>query len=376
MLKNVHGGMQLIANDKIHAIFRSLVEDIVSGKYSVGQRLPTDKELAGRFATSRINVFRALEQLKRLGLISSRKRAGTVVIAAPDTELSRQLLNDSSRVVYCLKSATPNFVHWNEETCTSLAKRLSRVRLKLQCLPLPTRREDLSRIITESMCSGAAGLIILPDSDDSDFLNVNSDLLVDVSTPILMLNRGNDTSRLDFVNSVNIDVMGDAIRMGVLLRKNGFRRMLIPGANYFHASNLWPRIRVVGLQLGFRGDGVSAPELTENTPDEIDLCLDRAQADPDLVIAAIHPAFARKILEAADRRNLKRATDFNLVCFDDDPAYADCQLTTTSIRKAELGDVIGKLLIETSRNPDNFVWNSVRVASAVVQRTSCRPLHM
>jgi len=37
--------------------------------------------------------------------------------------------------------------------------------------------------------------------------------------------------------------------------------------------------------------------------------------------------------------------------------------------------VIGKLLVETSRHPDNFVWHSVRVASALVQRSSCRPLH-
>ena len=366
----------MIANDKIHAIFRSLVEDIVSGKYSVGQRLPTDKELAGRFATSRINVFRALEQLKRLGLISSRKRAGTVVIAAPNAELSQQLLNDSSRVVCCLKSATPNFVHWNEDTCAALARRLARARLRMECRPLPDRREDLARIITEAMCSGAAGLIILPDSGDSDFLNLNSDLLVDVSTPILMLNRGNDTSRLDFVNSVNIDVMGDAIRMGVLLRKNGFKRMLVPGVGRFHANNIWPRTRVAGLQLGFRGEGIRPPEITENSPDEIDFCLDRALADPELVIAAIHPIYARKILEAAERRQLKPAADFNLVSFDDDPAYADCQLTTTSIRKSELGDIIGKLLIETARHPDNFVWNSVRVASAIVQRTSCRPLHL
>ena len=39
----------------------------------------TDKELAKSFGTSRIDVFRALERLKKCGLINSRKRAGTVV---------------------------------------------------------------------------------------------------------------------------------------------------------------------------------------------------------------------------------------------------------------------------------------------------------
>jgi DNA-binding GntR family transcriptional regulator len=107
--------LSMIGNDKIHAIFRTLVEEIASGKYIVGQRLPTDKELAKTFNTSRINVFRALEQLKQLGIISSRKRAGTVVIAMPNAELIQQLLNDSSKVVYCLISSKVNYHLQNRE---------------------------------------------------------------------------------------------------------------------------------------------------------------------------------------------------------------------------------------------------------------------
>ena len=112
----------MTAEDKKHAIFRALVEEIVSGKFQIGSRLPTDRELAARFGTSRINVFRALEQLKQQGIIISRKRAGTVVVAMPDAGESQQLLNDSSRTVYCLRSGTPQFVHWDEETMSTLEK--------------------------------------------------------------------------------------------------------------------------------------------------------------------------------------------------------------------------------------------------------------
>ena len=65
----------MIANDKIHAVFRSLVEEIVSGNIRIGSRLPTDRELATRFNTSRISVFRALEQLKQLGVNTESKEA-------------------------------------------------------------------------------------------------------------------------------------------------------------------------------------------------------------------------------------------------------------------------------------------------------------
>ena len=46
----------MIGNNKIHAIFRSLVEGIVSGKYEIGQRLPTDKELAKSFGIEAVIV--------------------------------------------------------------------------------------------------------------------------------------------------------------------------------------------------------------------------------------------------------------------------------------------------------------------------------
>lgn len=363
----------MIGNNKIHAIFRSLVEGIVSGKYEIGQRLPTDKELAKSFGTSRIDVFRALERLKKCGLINSRKRAGTVVISIPDPELSQQLLNDSSRTVYCLRSGTPQFVHWNNETLNVLEKRLTKEHFQLRLLTLPAKREDFARIITDTMRFGVAGLIIFPDSDDSEFLDENSDLLVDISTPIIMLNRGNDISRLDFISSANIDVMGDAIRMGVILRKNGFKKMLVPGANHYENCK-WSRTRVTGLQLGFRGEGISEPELPEKSPAEAEYCLNRAVADKNLIIAAIHPCFARKILEQAAEKNLTPGVDFNLVSFDDNPEFANCQLTTTRVKKAALGEIIGKLFLDISRHPDNFVWDSIRVASEVVQRSSCRSL--
>ena len=365
----------MIANDKIHAVFRGLVEEIISGNYPVGSRLPTDRELAARFNTSRINVFRALEQLKQLGIINSRKRAGTVIAAIPDAELSRELLNNSSRMVYCLKSATPHFIHWNAQTFAALEKRLEYASLQLHYLTIPGSRDELQKIIDESMSTGAAGLIIMPDSEDSDFLNFNSDLLIDVSTPIVMLNRGNDVSRLDFVNSVNLDNMGDAIRMGVLLRKNGFKRMLVPGANGFSRC-VWGKKRLAGLELSFQGPGITRPEYPACNRFEMDYCLDRALADKDLILAALHQMSAAQLLDAAAKRQLTAGKDFNLVTFDDDPAFAGYELTSTKVRHAAVGDMIGKLLLNSRKDRDESIWNSIRIAGELIQRTSCRKLEV
>ncbi len=57
----------------------TLREEIVSGVYPVGARLPTEDALCDRFSVSRYTVREALRLLREDGLVSSRKRAGTVV---------------------------------------------------------------------------------------------------------------------------------------------------------------------------------------------------------------------------------------------------------------------------------------------------------
>lgn len=67
------------------SIFRqiagALEDEIRSGTPAVGERLPSEAELAGRFGASRHTVRQALGQLKARGLIESRQGRGSVVVA-------------------------------------------------------------------------------------------------------------------------------------------------------------------------------------------------------------------------------------------------------------------------------------------------------
>lgn len=53
--------------------------DIASGRYAPGDRLPSEPELAQRFATTRATVAKALQQLVFEGIISRRIGSGTFV---------------------------------------------------------------------------------------------------------------------------------------------------------------------------------------------------------------------------------------------------------------------------------------------------------
>ena len=57
----------------------ALVEDILSGRYHPGDRLPTEHELCARYGVSRTPVTRALSELAAEGVVLRRRRHGTFV---------------------------------------------------------------------------------------------------------------------------------------------------------------------------------------------------------------------------------------------------------------------------------------------------------
>jgi GntR family transcriptional regulator len=61
-------------------VARVLRKEIVDGVYPVGSQLPTEHELSERFSVSRYTVREALRRLREDNLVSSRPRAGTMVV--------------------------------------------------------------------------------------------------------------------------------------------------------------------------------------------------------------------------------------------------------------------------------------------------------
>lgn len=63
-------------------IAKALGEQIASGKFAVGDALPTEARLCRRYGVSRYTAREALRQLRDAGLITRRPRAGTTVASA------------------------------------------------------------------------------------------------------------------------------------------------------------------------------------------------------------------------------------------------------------------------------------------------------
>jgi len=74
-----------------------LLNQIANGEYHLGDRLPTEQEMAAQFALSRVTVRLALESLEREGIVERQRARGTFLRALPATyrrdHLPRQRLD-------------------------------------------------------------------------------------------------------------------------------------------------------------------------------------------------------------------------------------------------------------------------------------------
>src|ERR1700726_3162252 len=67
---------------KYQQVVEAVKNEILSGRYQPGQKLPSEAALVKRFGASRITVGRALRELRQAGLIQSRAGSGSYVSPA------------------------------------------------------------------------------------------------------------------------------------------------------------------------------------------------------------------------------------------------------------------------------------------------------
>jgi DNA-binding LacI/PurR family transcriptional regulator len=81
-------------------LYRVLRQRIVSGAYGVGERIPTERDLAESFGCSRATVSKALVRLGHEGLVARRTRDGTRVLRSEAREDAPSLALDAVAFIH------------------------------------------------------------------------------------------------------------------------------------------------------------------------------------------------------------------------------------------------------------------------------------
>lgn len=71
-------------------ILEDLKKRILVGEYHVNEKLPTERELAQQYDTSRIPVREALQQLSEMGIVQTTPGSGTIVISPGNAIYNQQ----------------------------------------------------------------------------------------------------------------------------------------------------------------------------------------------------------------------------------------------------------------------------------------------
>jgi DNA-binding GntR family transcriptional regulator len=83
-----HASLDPKASEPLYVqLARLLKDDIISGAFPVGAQLPTEEDFCKQFSVSRHTVREALRQLREENLVSSRKKAGTIVIPPRQSDI-------------------------------------------------------------------------------------------------------------------------------------------------------------------------------------------------------------------------------------------------------------------------------------------------
>lgn len=77
-------------------VAQTLISEIRSGRYPVGDLMPTEMDLCAQFGASRFTVREAIKQLVELGLVSRQAGVGTKVIGDEPRASYRQVMQDIS----------------------------------------------------------------------------------------------------------------------------------------------------------------------------------------------------------------------------------------------------------------------------------------
>lgn len=361
-------------NERIRTILRSLLRDLLDGRLSAGDKCPREIDLSKRFHAGRMDAHHAMKALESAGLVSRRKRVGTVVRRPVDLNAAKRLLGEASRRVLVLYSANPRHIHWDETSFSALEEvaRSKGYVVDYAKIPESGVRGELESVFAAAAETGTSALVVFPDMTESSFLAENDDLISSSLVPVFTLNRSGEPSPFVNVSEVSMDPLGEGFEVGELLASLNKDVIAFVGGE---PGQFWRDQRLRGLGLGLKcGLGAAAPPVErfvmENTAALNELTLRFADHTRWFAVVAVNNAAAADFIDFAADRGFHPPKDYQLIAFDDNPLHRSYDLTTMRQPFAEVGRVFGELIIDDAWARRHRGRVSVKVRSNLIERGS------
>ena len=155
-------GFSPVASNKLYIqIYNQLHDAIISGRFQVGDKLPSEKELCQAFNVSRVPVREALCALELNGLVDSIQGGGVYVKAQQSEEELPQVI-EPQRMVLEPDIAREAALHLDDENRRILEEILARFRVESR-VGVITKETDRAFHLALAKASGSTMYVMIMD---------------------------------------------------------------------------------------------------------------------------------------------------------------------------------------------------------------------
>lgn len=366
------------APPKYQLVFENLRQEILSGQYRAGQKIPSEAHLEKRFGASRITIGRAVRDLCHQGLVERRAGSGTFVRPTPPAPAVASGLSFGLLIPDLGRTDIFEFI------CQGMAEAPhAQEHALLWCnamaAPGSLAEERAWQICQQHIARRVSGVFFAPLEENPDTAGLETmnvrilAALKEASIPVVLLDR----DAVPFPGRSDCDLVGlDNWRAGLVATNHlldlGSTRPFFLCNSRRTASSVEERIAGFHAALTARGLLVD-PAQVQRLDLEDDGALRQMIAEhrPEAIVCA-NDRTASRLMQAALAQGLCIPQDLRIIGLDDIPYASLFSVPLTTLRQPcrEIGLAAMQTMLERLQQPD-LPPRRITLDAALVVRQSC-----
>ena len=353
-------------------VFDTMLQEITTGRFRPGDRIPTEAELAKTFSASRTTISRAMRDLKGRGLIQ-RQRGGGTRVSRPSGNRIAFFAPFAPTAAHLGFMDGQIYAHLSDLT----ARHGDDIRLQLIGRQGNTQLEQMLSAVGELTDKGTTGVFYYPMELPAESMHYNQqvvDKLRSAGLAVVLVDR----DIVSFPQRSDLTLVTyDNRRSGYLvtdhLVQRGCRRIAFVGTPYV-SSSAADRARGYVDALEDNGLAVDRSWIRRADVHDLDAPFCRAlleEVRPDAIVCK-QDYYAAQIGRHLIEMGVRIGQDVMLAGFDDQPIaqMLPVPLTTVRFPIADLAEVCYARLLDQIANPDQRVPLLVLIDVELIVRPS------
>ncbi len=338
-------------NLKQQEIFNYISECIIDKLISVGDRLPTEMELAKKFDTNRMNSHKALNHLESVGLIVRNRKGGTIVAEYPNSFTIGEMRNKTDKTITVLNPlpAETRHLHWNDEIESIFETNMKNNGINIIYTDISKVKtvKELADIFRQSAHGGVSAVLFITYGPFNEMIENNPDLFFNLQRNIFVYAREDINWSIFPYNIVSIDSFNEGVTAGEYIIESNSESIFF-GLNRDVEKANWLKARLNGLNCAITRSSVSCRSIKTILWEQSfeDFYSDINAGRKVMLVCAADKIAVDFITKIDAESGYIAGENYRLVSFNNDPRFIEYQLTSIAPPLTEIGKTLSDLIIK------------------------------